>query len=87
MSQYSKLLKRIYSLDKNLRFDEIKKVMDTLGYTMNGPSGGSSHKTFRKKGCPTITIPQHEPLRQVYVAMVRDALERELNENEDEEND
>jgi len=38
MSQIEKLLKRILSLDKNLRFDELRKVLESYGYTMTGPS-------------------------------------------------
>ena len=47
MSQFAKLLQRIRSLDKNMRFDELKKVLEYYGYSMSGPAGGSSHKTFR----------------------------------------
>ena len=57
MSQFDKLLQRIHSLDKNMRFDELKKVLEHYGYQMRGPAGGSSHKTFRKAGCNPITIP------------------------------
>ena len=83
MSQFDKLLQRIRSLDKNMRFDELKKVLEHYGYTMSGPSGGSSHKTFRKAGCYPITIPQHEPIKKTYVEMVRDIVESEENYEED----
>ena len=43
MSQFDKLLQRIKSMDKDLRFDELRKVMEYYGYTIKGPSGGSSH--------------------------------------------
>ena len=49
MSQFDKLLLRIYMLDKNLRFEELRKVLEYYGYSMKGPASGSSHKTFRKK--------------------------------------
>ena len=64
MSQFEKLLQRIRSLDKNMRFDELKKVLESYGYTMTGPAGGSSHKTFRKPGKYPITLPQHEPIKK-----------------------
>lgn len=51
MSKWDKLLLRIRNLSKDLRFDELKKVMESYGYTMNAPKGGSSHYTFRKQGC------------------------------------
>ena len=77
MSQFDKLLKRIRILDKNLRFEELRKILEHYGYQMAGPSGGSSHKTFRKKGCNPITIPQHDPIKRAYVEMVRDIVESE----------
>lgn len=51
MSKWDKLLLRIRNLSKDLRFDELKKVMESYGYIMNVPKGGSSHYTFRKQGC------------------------------------
>ena len=44
---------------------------------MNYPKGGSSHYTFSKKGCIPITIPKHEPIKRVYVEMVRLIVEME----------
>lgn len=82
MSQFDKLLQRIESLDKNMRFEELKKVLEHYGYTMSGPSGGSSHKSFRKRGRATITIPQHNPIKRAYVECVKAIIERE----EDDEN-
>jgi len=38
--------------------------------------------TFRKSGKNPITIPKHEPIKKVYVEMVRDIVEEEmLHEN------
>ena len=51
MSKWDKLLARIYNLSKSLRFDELRKVLESYGYEMNSPRGGSSHYTFRKAGC------------------------------------
>lgn len=59
MSQWDKLIKRIRNLSKDLRFDELRKVLESYGYVMNAPRSGSSHYTFRKIGCVPITIPKH----------------------------
>jgi len=80
MSQFEKLLQRISKLDKQLRFDELKKVLEHYGYSMRGPAGGSSHKTFRKSGKVPITIPQHEPIKQAYVQKVKEIIESEDND-------
>ena len=84
MSSWDKLIARILSLSKDLRFDELRKVLEEYGYTMHAPRSGSSHCTFRKKGCTPITIPKHEPIKKVYVEMVRDVVESEVKNNEDD---
>lgn len=77
MSKWDKLLKRIYSLSKDLRFEELRKVLESYGYQMNAPKGGSSHYTFRKAGCQPITIPKHEPIKKVYVEIVKQIVKSE----------
>ena len=70
------------TLSKDLRFDELRKVLESYGYEMHAPRGGSSHYTFRKPGCQPITIPKHEPIKKVYVEMVRQIVESEASNNE-----
>lgn len=82
MSKWNKLLKKICTLSKDVRFDELRKVLESYGYTMYSPSGGSSHFTFRKSGCKPITVPKHEPIKKAYVEMVREIIESEENGNE-----
>lgn len=83
MSKWEKLLSRILSLQKNIRFDELCKVLESYGYRMSAPKGGSSHYVFRKAGCQPITIPKHEPIKKVYVEMVRQVVESEVGNDED----
>ncbi|OUO26952.1 type II toxin-antitoxin system HicA family toxin [Eubacterium sp. An3] len=85
MSKWDKLIMRICNLSKDLRFNELRKVLESYGYEMNAPRGGSSHYTFRKKGCMPVTIPKHEPIKKVYVEMVRQIVESEAKNNEDAE--
>ncbi len=75
MSSWDKLLEKIKSLNKDLRFAELRKVLQRYGYEMPAPHGGISHYTFRKNGCNPITIPKHEPIKIVYVKMVREVVE------------
>lgn len=82
MSQFEKLLQRIHDLSKELRFDEVRKVLEAYGYTMTAPRSGSSHYTFRKPGCNPITIPKHEPIKKVYVLLVKEAIESEVSDLE-----
>ncbi len=80
MSKWDKLLSRLLSLDKNLRFDELRRILESYGYSMKAPSGGSSHYTFRKKGKNPITIPKHEPIKKIYIEMVRAVVEEEMQD-------
>ena len=84
MSQWEKLLDRICSLSRDLRFDEIQRILESYGYEMRNPRGGSSHSTFRKEGCPPITIPRHEPIKKIYVKMVKDIIESEVSKGEND---
>ncbi|MFV0636275.1 type II toxin-antitoxin system HicA family toxin [Mitsuokella sp.] len=77
MSKWEKLLLRLYSLPSDMQFQEIRKILIKIGYKENQPKGGSSHYTFRKQGCAPITIPAHNPIKKIYVEMVRNAVERE----------
>ena len=85
MSKWDKLLMRICSLSRDLRFEELRKVLENYGYQMYAPRGGSSHYTFRKKGAPPITVPKHEPIKRVYVEMVKNIVESEAKGNEESE--
>nr|DAX71816.1 MAG TPA: HICA protein [Caudoviricetes sp.] len=85
MSKWDKLIMRIRNLSKDLRFDELRKVLESYGYEMNTPRGGSSHYSFRKPGCRPITIPKHEPIKKVYVEMVKQVVESEAMNDENAE--
>ena len=85
MSKWDKLLTRICALSKDLRFEELRKVLESYEYKMNAPKGGSSHYTFRKSGCQPITLPKHEPIKKVYVEMVKQIVENEAKNNEEAE--
>ena len=85
MAKWDKLLARICSLSKDLRFDELRKVLESYGYEMKASKGGSSHYTFLKEGCQPITIPKHEPIKKIYVEMVKQIVESEAKNDEDAE--
>ena len=77
MSKFEKLINEIKSLSNDIRFEELKKVLESLGYVATGPKGGSSHYTFRKKGHTPITIPKHETIKTVYIKMIKELIENE----------
>ncbi len=82
MSKWDKLLQKICALSTDLRFQELRKVLESYGYQMKAPSGGSSHYTFRKPGCHPITIPKHEPIKKIYVELVKEIVESEAVNHE-----
>jgi predicted RNA binding protein YcfA (HicA-like mRNA interferase family) len=83
MSKWDKLINRVCSLSTDMRFAELRKILESYGYTINAPKSGSSHYTFRKPGKNPITIPKHEPIKRIYVEMVREVVEEEnANEND-----
>ena len=55
---------RVLTLSNDLRFAELRRVLEEYGYEMKQPKGGSSHYTFRKPGCMPITIPKHELIKK-----------------------
>lgn len=77
MSKWDKLLARICSLSKDMRFSELQKVLESYGYEMQAPKGGSSHYTFHKPGAMPITISKHEPIKKVYVQKVKELIEQQ----------
>ena len=80
MSSWEKLLSRLLSLDGDLRFEELKKILEKYGYHLDSING--SHHTCRKEGRPPITIPKHKPIKKVYIRLIRDLVEsEEINEN------
>ena len=85
MSKWDKLIMQICNLSKDIRFDELRKVLESYGDEMNSPKGVSSHYTFRKCGCMPVTIPKHEPIKKVYVEMVRQIVESETRKDENAE--
>lgn len=78
MSKWDKLITRLYSLDPDLRYEELKKILERYGYVAKETSGGSSHITFCKPDRQiVITIPRHNPVKKEYVRLVRDIVEME----------
>ena len=84
MSKWDKLIEKILNLSKDMRFDELRKVLESYVYVMNAPRGGSSHYTIRIPGAMPITIPKHEPIKKIYVQMVKEIVESEVSNYEND---
>lgn len=86
MSQLDKLIGKVLNLSEDMRFDELRKVLEYLGYEMCNPRSGSSHYTFRKDYANPITIPKHKTIKKVYVKIVKDVVEENMKKARKEEN-
>ena len=79
MSKLEKQLEKLLSLPKEMRYEELKNILERFGYTCH--ETGSSHITYRKDGYPNITIPRHKNIKRVYIRLIREAI-MEAIENE-----
>ena len=77
MRKIYKLLMVSTALSKDVRFAELKKVLENCGYEGRKPRSGSSHWTFRKQGKAPVTIPESEPIKLAYIKLVKDIVESE----------
>ena len=83
MSKWGKLLHKLRNGSYDLAFEDLRKILISLGYIETLPGSGSSHHTFRKNGT-RITIPRHEPIGRVYIMKVRKIVDEEEAINEQE---
>ena len=82
MSKWEKLISEILKGNKDLRFEDLAKALIKIGYTQHQPKGGSSHYTFRKKGCMPVTLPKHVPMNKAYIELVKETVSEYLKEED-----
>lgn len=80
MSKRKKLFQTILNKPKDLRFEELEKVIILCGYQLDHTTG--SHAIYTKKNAVTLTIPRKTPvksylLNQVLIA-IGDCLEEKF---------
>ncbi len=80
MTKLDKLIDEIIKVPNDMRFNEVKKVLEHEGYKVERPGGGSSHCIFRKEGSDSITIPDKNPVKRIYVKAVKKIVEGKKNE-------
>ena len=67
MGRREKLLEKIRNNPKNVRFEDVDRLLIWAGFECRQPRGGSSHYIYKKPGCCPLPIPRHKPLLSVYV--------------------
>jgi len=70
MTQHDKLLTKIRSHPKSVRFDDLQTLLEDNGYQLVRVSG--SHHRYQRQGLPPITISRHGA--HVHSAAVKEVL-------------
>lgn len=79
MSQLKKLLAKIKNNPKQVRFEELDKILIRAGFQRRQPGGGSSHYVYTK-GRAMIVVPYRQPhIKAVYVERAIRILEGEMD--------
>lgn len=75
-----KEFQKIKDNPKHVRFKTLDNLLRRYGFSVRQPRGGSSHYVYKKEKF-TLTIPRHDPIREVYVKKAIQFIE-ELVKNE-----
>lgn len=67
MSKAEKIYAKMQNHPLNWRMEDVETVARHFGLTANRPGRGGSHVTFRTLSGDKVTIPDHRPVKQVYV--------------------
>ena len=78
MSKKDKLIEAIKNNPKNVKFEDLKKILEDIGYI--SINRGGSHYLFTRKGSLSLTIPYKRPVKIIYVKQVIRIIEEEENE-------
>lgn len=80
VSKQEKLVQRILNYPKDLRFEELEKVIFACGYLLDHNTG--SHAIYVRENYPTLTIPRKTPVKsyliQQVILAIGDCLEEKL---------
>jgi hypothetical protein len=67
VTKRQKRLERIRGNPKNVRFEDLDRLLIDFGFTRRQPRGGSSHYVYTR-GELRLTVPMNRPhLREVYI--------------------
>lgn len=72
MSKKDKLLKAMKNNPKDVRFEDLKKLLISYGY--EAFNTGGSHGVFRKEGSHDEVVPYKKPVKAYYVIRVLKSL-------------
>lgn len=83
MSKLKKLLEKINNNPRQVRFEELDKILLHYGFSKRQPRSGSSHYTY-KLGKFRLTVPFKQPhIGAAYVELALEALKGVINDDEE----
>jgi len=76
MGRKEKLLARLQERPKDFKWEELKNVLESLGYIQRKPGKtGGSRRRFVHPAAPAITLHKPHPDRNVKMYVINDVLE------------
>ena len=78
MSKKDKLRNHIKNNPTNVKFEDLKKILEDIGYS--AINRGGSHYVFTKENFTTLCIPYKKPVKVIYVKQVIKIIEEESDE-------
>ncbi len=78
LSKREKLRKCIKNNPTNVKFEDLKKILEDIGYS--SINRGGSHYVFTKENFTTLCIPYKKPVKVIYVKQVIKIIEEEDHE-------
>ena len=77
MTKKEKLIKKILRGQSVITIEEAQKILIFLGYIAEQPASGSSHITYRKKDCNSVTLVlTQKELKEYLVRKIQEALRK-----------
>ncbi|GKH61385.1 type II toxin-antitoxin system HicA family toxin [Campylobacter ureolyticus] len=79
MPKIDKLVKQLKYSQTDVSFEDLKKILEFLGYKMR-KGGTGSHRIFIKENKEHINIPERKPIKKFYVKKVLEIYDEENEE-------
>ena len=83
MTKTTKLYERIKNNPHDIRFEDIRKLLEFFRFELRRQSSGTSHFVFFKAGCGPITVPYRRPLNSYIVKGIIKLLDECIDMDED----
>jgi hypothetical protein len=82
MSKAEKLYAQMRNHPLNWRIDDVYTLARHYGLTANRPGKGGSHVTFRAPDGKKVTVPDHKPIKPVYIKQLLALITKLENKND-----